>query len=512
MLSQYNKEALMKKEIESNSPVVLVILDGFGYRKETQHNAIALAQMPTLDYLTKNYPHTLIDASGAAVGLPPGIMGNSEVGHMTIGAGRCIKQMATRINEAIQNRSFFKNPILLEQLKNLPQNKALHFIGLCSDAQVHSNIKHLKAYLKAAQQQKIKTVYIHAILDGRDTPPQSAQHYLELIETLIKTFPFAKLGSIAGRYYAMDRDTNWDRTKRMYDILTRRYPPKFTSWHQALAHYYNKNITDEFIPPTQLDPQSIVQSGDGIIFFNFRPDRARQLTAAFVQPDFNHFKTKKILLSFFITPGNYKSKQFETIVLFGEKPIKNTLKDILQRHNKRFYSIAETEKYAHITYFFAGGKEKKYPNETRILIPSLAAKTYANFPCMSAPMITKQVLETLKGNTYDFYLINYANADMVGHSGDLDATIKAIECLDKQIERLYAAVIEQKNGMLIITADHGNAEDMFDEKVQQPKTAHTNNQVPFMVIQQELKGKKIVLPVKELADITPFIGKLLNIE
>ena len=511
MLTKYTKEVLMKKEFESNKPVVLVILDGFGYRKETQHNAIALAQTPMLDYLTNAFPHTLINASGTAVGLPPGTMGNSEVGHITIGAGKRIKQMAVRINEVIQNHSFFTNPILIQQLKTLPKDKALHFIGLCSNANVHSNINHLKAYLKVAQQQRVKTVYIHAFLDGRDTPPQSAQEYLEQIETLIKTFPFAKLGSISGRFYAMDRDTNWERTKRTYDILTRKYPPKFTSWHSALTHYYDKKIGDEFIPPIQLDPQSIIQSGDGIIFFNFRPDRARQLTAAFIQPNFSHFKTKKIILRFFITPNNYKTKQFKTIVLFGEKPIRNTLKDILQRHHKQFYSIAETEKYAHITYFFAGGKEKKYPNETRILISSLAAKTYANFPCMSAPTITKNVLEELKSNKYDFYLINYANADMVGHSGDLQATIAAVECLDRQLEKLYKEVVEQKDGTLIITADHGNAEDMFDTQAQQPKTSHTTNQVPFMVIQQQLKKKKIKLPVKELADIMPFILKLLKI-
>lgn len=486
-------------------PTALVILDGFGYSEITENNAVYHAKTPFIKYATEHYWHTLLRASGTAVGLPDGYIGNSEVGHLTIGSGRIIPQPIRIIHDAIADRSFFTNHILVNNLQKIRQSGgSLHIMGLLSDAGVHSDIEHIYAYLDAAHQNNIQSVYIHAFLDGRDTPPQSASSYLEQLDDALSSFEYGSIASIHGRFYAMDRDNHWDRTEKSYQVLAYGQPCITRPWQEILEEQYAQGITDEFIMPIQLDPTSSIRDGDGIIFTNVREDRARQLTACFVDPHFNHFKIKKIALSCFITPVLY-APYLKTAVLFKQEPILNTLKDVLSAHHKTIFSIAETEKYAHISYFFTGKREEPVPGETRVLIPSLSVKNYAHNPCMSAPEITAAVCSSLKNNPHDFYLINYANADMVGHSGDFAATVKAIECLDTQLKHLYEIIVEQMGGTLYITADHGKAEQMYDAASHQEKTAHTHNPVLFIAINKKKEDRSGHLTLTELAHIAPFI-------
>ncbi len=505
---RYSKGHTMYHKEEKKKPSALVILDGFGYSAHTEYNAIAQAHHPFLDYCFKEYPHALLHAAGTFVGLRPHVAGNSEVGHLTIGTGTVIEQPDTIISKAIADGSFFTNPILHAHLEKLARaNKNLHLMGLLSDASVHSNIQHLYALLKVAAHYNINNVYIHAFLDGRDVAPKSAQHYLQELDTVCKKLAIGALASLTGRLYAMDRNSVWQRTKQVYDMLTVPHNPTFSSWQAALNFFYTQGITDEFIPPTPLLRSGFIQPGDGIICFNFRPDRSRQLAAAFVQQHFMGFIRHQIPLSFFITLTDYHTALVPTTVLFEQPPIKNTLKDFLLAQNKSFFAIAETEKFAHVTYFFSGGKQEPYSNETRVLIPSLIVQEYSQYPEMCAQKITDAVILSLQTQPQDFYLINYANADMVGHSGNLPATIKAIECLDHQLKQLYHYLVEQYDGTLYITADHGKAEDMFDTQSQQPRTAHTNNLVPFIMINKELKKSEQKLPLSQLSDIAPFIKK-----
>ena len=495
----------------SNKPNVLLILDGWGHAPDGPHNAISAAKTPNFDSWWQTFSHTTLTASGAAVGLLEGDIGNSEVGHLTMGSGRTIPQPVLIIHHAIEDGTFFENPKLIRCLAQLKQSgKKLHLMGLLSDASVHSHSKHLEAFLQAAKSQNIKNVFIHPFLDGRDVPPQSAKHYLDTLETLIKKIGVGKIGSLHGRFYAMDRDNNWKRTEQSYKTLTEPQTTQ-TNWKTVLEKNYSTQTTDEFIPPTQLDADGIVQQGDGIIFFNFRPDRARQLTKAFLEPTFNQFQTKQISLSCFITPVVY-SAEIKTTTLFGKPKIKNSLPDVLSANQKTFFAIAETEKYAHVTYFFSGGREEKKENETRVLIPSIPAKKYVDKPEMSAAQITDAVLESLQNNPHDFYLINYANADMVGHSGNMDATVKAVEFLDQQLKKIYEQVVEKMDGTLYITADHGNAEKMFDQTSGQPRTAHTTNPVPFIMIQKQQQENTETLTLTELSDIAPFILKTMGIK
>ena len=484
-------------------PVALVILDGYGYRKETDYNAIAQARKPTLDALLETYPHTLLEASGTAVGLLPGYIGNSEVGHLTMGAGRIIEQPVTMIHNAIQDGSFFTNPILKKSLQQLPKTKKLHIMGLLSDGGVHSHIDQLWAFMKAAHDSGIEHIVVHPFLDGRDVAPQSAVFYLNKLQDCIDTYG-GIIGSIHGRFYAMDRDNNWERTALSYHVLTQTEPIRFADWQSALDYYYAHEIIDEFIPPTQLTHDGIVTDGDGIIFINYRPDRARELTQSFIDPTFNAFERRQLNLAFFITPTDY-GLAVHTTVLFDQKPITHTLKEILSDAGQTIFTIAETEKYAHVTYFFNGGKEEAVPHESRVLIQSIRAKNYVEHPEMSAQEITDTVLESLKTNPADFYLINYANADMVGHSGDFQATIKAIECLDKQIKQLLDVIVIKMGGTLYITADHGNAEEKWDYQANQARTAHTANMVPFVMAKVGLEHIHVKLPLHTLADIAPFI-------
>lgn len=484
-------------------PVALVILDGFGYRKETDYNAVAQARKPTLDALFQTYPHTLLEASGPAVGLLPGYSGNSEVGHLIMGAGRVVLQPITRIQNAITDGSFYTNPILINTLHTLQKTKKLHLMGLLSDGGVHSHIEHLFAFMHVARDAGIEHIVVHPFLDGRDVAPQSAMFYLEKLQQYIDKYG-GIIGSIHGRFYAMDRDNNWERTQQSYRILTEPELIRFNDWHTALNYYYAHEISDEFIPPTQLTHQGIINDKDGIIFFNFRPDRARQLTESFIDPKFDKFDHTHLNLAFFISPTDYGTS-LHTTVLFDQKPLANTFKEVLSHAGKTIYSIAETEKYAHVTYFFNGGKEDVLPHEDRTLIQSIRAKSYIEHPEMSAQKITDAVLKSLKENTHDFYLINYANADMVGHSGDFQATIKAVECLDTQIKQLFDVLVTQMHGTLYITADHGNAEEKWDYQARQVRTAHTTNMVPFIMVKQGLEHIHMQLPLHTLADIAPFI-------
>lgn len=497
----------------NNKPTALVILDGFGHRDQQTYNAITQAETPTINHLLNTYPHTLLEASGTAVGLPPGSIGNSEVGHLTIGAGRIIKQSVVRINEMIAHGTLLKDTACKSMLKNTAQtDHTIHIMGLLSDANVHSNENHLYAMLEVLQKKGYSRIVIHPFLDGRDTPPRCAERYLKKLDHVIETLGIGTIGSLHGRFYAMDRDHHWDRTEKSYKVLTQKHVPQFFSWHSVLAHYYKQGITDEFIPPTQLRTDASITNHDTLIFFNFRPDRARQLTAAFVSPAWSSFTRTPLSLTGFITPVHYDTpKKLPTHALLQPIPINNTLKQVLNDHNITLFSVAETEKYAHVTYFFNGEQEQHLRHEERVLIPSLPVKNYAQKPEMSAPLITDAVLRSLYNNPKNFYLINYANADMVGHSGNMESTIKAIECLDQQLERLYKQVVTTMKGTLYITGDHGNAEYMFNPQENQPCTAHTANRVPFIWAKEELAKSTLTLPLQSLADIAPFILENMNI-
>ena len=493
------------KQIKQIQPTILVILDGFGYRKEKNYNAIYHANTPHLDRWFIEYPHAILEAAGETVGLLKDCIGNSEVGHLTIGSGRVIPQSIRIIHEPIDDGTFFTNKLLITQLQKLQKtNGTIHIIGLLSDAGVHSHDKHIQAFVQAAVQQNIKNIVVHPILDGRDTPPESAGYYLQRLTEFLQKIGHGVIGSLHGRFYAMDRNKYWERVEHSYRVLTELQPIKYLNWQQVLTDNYAQHITDEFIMPAQLEPGHIIKNGDGVIFCNFRSDRTQELTSSFVDPYFNHFATKQLDLAFFITPTVYNQK-LKTTVLFPTQKVINTLKEVLVQEGKTIFSIAETEKYAHITYFFNGGKEELLLHETRVLIPSLPVKNYVDCPAMSAPQITTKVLESLCTDPKDFYLINYANADMVAHSGNFEATVNAVSCLDEQLVLLYDQVIKKMNGTLYIVADHGNAEDMYDKVAQQSRTAHTTNPVPFIMIQKNLANGKISLPLNQLADVAPFI-------
>lgn len=494
-----------------NKPSMLIILDGFGYSKAKKYNAIYQAHTLVMKWF-KQFPSTLLKASGTAVGLLKGMIGNSEVGHLTIGAGRIIKQPVSILHDQIKNGSFFKNKDLIKLFKLLKKSDGtLHLMGLLSDAGVHSHEENLHALLKLAAKVGIKNVIIHPFLDGRDVPPKSAEIYLKKLNHKIKKYNLGKIGSIHGRFYAMDRDKNWNRTQKSYEVLTKPPSPiKFKNWQEALKHFYEEGITDEFIPPTALSNNAYIQEGDGILFFNFREDRARQLTQAIVDPKFKYFpKKKQINYSWIVTGVQYHPDFPVDSVLYIKEEIKNTFFDYLEKQRKKIFSIAETEKYAHITYFFNGGREIIRPNETRVLIPSKSYKhTYADIPEMSAKEIADAVLSSLKNDLQDFYLINFANPDMVAHSGDLEATIKALKFIDKQLRRIYKVMIEKLDGTIYITSDHGNAEDLFNVTMDQPRTAHTTNPVPFIVLTKKVQKQKLRL--NKLSDIAPYILKKIK--
>ncbi|HBL98049.1 TPA: 2,3-bisphosphoglycerate-independent phosphoglycerate mutase [Candidatus Dependentiae bacterium] len=497
-------------------PLALVILDGWGYSTSNTFNAIHDARPTTFNTLIKSFPHTLLKASGPAVGLPENFTGNSEVGHLTIGAGRRIPQLLTLINNAIADESFFKNPQLTEKFKQLTETGgALHLIGLVSNGGVHSYDSHLDALIKLASEYKLKKVYIHAILDGRDTPPQSASTFLEQLEDSCALYEVGSIASLSGRWYAMDRDENWDRTLQAYTLLTQSRAATPQDWRTVIKTAYEKNVSDEFIPPAALEPFDI-KPEDGLLFFNFRPDRIRQLTSLVLgiplplkNKPFSGSFPAKLPCAFVISFGRYHTL-FTNEALFEKKQVEHTLLDALETAKKRSFVIAETEKYAHVTYFFSGGNETAHQHETRVLVPSLAVKSYEQVPAMSAEEITKQVVKALVKSEHEFFLINYANADMVGHTGNYKSTIEAIHAVDQQLAVLWEEIVNKRQGILLITADHGNAEEMVDLVTDTPKTSHTINPVPFIGVGVVGKEAACICKMSELADIAPFVLELLH--
>ncbi len=488
----------------------LIILDGWGYREDTEFNAIAAAKTPNWDFLWQNYPHTLIEGSGIAVGLPEGQMGNSEVGHLHMGAGRRVYQDLSRIDQSIQVGDFFNNPILTQTFITAEQNnRAIHVIGLLSEGGVHSHESHLHALLELARQRKFHQLFIHAFLDGRDTPPKSVTKSLQYLE---KTYN-AQVVSVIGRYYAMDRDKRWDRIQKAYELLTEAkadYVAKTTE--EAILSAYNRGETDEFVKPTSIlnsegNPTSI-QDGDSVIFFNFRSDRARELSRALTLDDFPFFiRQVRPKLAHFVTFTQY-AHDIPAEVAFPTIPLKNMLGDYLAQQGLTQLRLAETEKYAHVTFFFNGGIETPFAKETRILVPSPKVSTYDLMPEMSAYEITAELVKAILNQTYDFIVCNFANPDMIGHTGDFAATVKAVEIIDDCLGKIFTA-LKQTQSEAIITADHGNAEFMFDPETKQAHTAHTSELVPFIYIGRLVKTIK---PSGSLIDIAPTILHLMKLE
>lgn len=488
------------------SPLLLLILDGWGVAPDSASNAITQAHTPQWDKWLHEGTHTLLEASGHKVGLPDSQMGNSEVGHMHIGAGRVIKQSLSQINEAIQNGQILKNEPLIQAIEHAKTRQAnIHVMGLLSDGGVHSHQNHLFALLTLMTQQKVENCFIHAFLDGRDTSPKSAKHYLKTLEKQLNKHPFARLASISGRYYAMDRDQRWNRTEQMYDMLTHSSHSQMDALN-IVTRAYNENLTDEFILPTPTLSHQPIKSDDLVIFFNFRSDRARQLSYALTDKHFTGFKRKTNPPIHLLTMTNY-AKHLNAQVAFPANALKNTLGECLQNANLSQLRISETEKYAHVTFFFNGGKETIYTGEDRTLVPSPHVETYDLRPEMSANEITSHLITSIEAHKYDVIICNFANADMVGHTGNFQATIKAIETLDHCFEQIDHA-IKATHANLLITADHGNAEKMFDAQSSQQHTAHTESPVPFLHIGEKAH---ICKQNGSLTDIAPTVLYLLNI-
>ncbi|KAA0000612.1 MAG: 2,3-bisphosphoglycerate-independent phosphoglycerate mutase [Thermoplasmata archaeon] len=481
--------------------ILLAILDGWGYSNSKIGNAIYYAHTPNFDEYMARYPHTLLEASGEAVGLPAGQMGNSEVGHLNIGAGRIVYQESMKILKAIEDGSFFENKVLKEAMEKAKKSK-LHLMGLIGDGGVHAMMEHLYALLEMAKEMGVKEVYIHCFLDGRDTPPKSAIKHIRQLEEKIGEIGIGEIASLIGRYFAMDRDKKWDRTKKAYDMLVKGRRRLVKNAEEGIKIAYENGETDEFIQPTVIEGKSRIENGDVVIFFNFRPDRARQLTEAFIRDDFHAFPRLPLKVHF-VTLTQYDDS-FNTPAAFKAEKIKNTLGEVLARHKLKQLRIAETEKYAHVTYFFNGGEEKPFEGEDRCLIPSPKVATYDLKPEMSAYEVTEEVIRRIESRKYDFIVLNYANPDMVGHTGIWKAILKALEVVDECIGKVVDAVMKQ-DGIAIVTSDHGNAEEMLEDGM--PKTAHTTNPVPFILIGADENLRK-----GNLGDIAPTILEFLDIE
>ncbi|BAZ04974.1 2,3-bisphosphoglycerate-independent phosphoglycerate mutase [Calothrix sp. NIES-3974] len=496
------------------APVVLVILDGWGYCEETEGNAIAAANTPVMDSLWAAYPHTLIRTSGKAVGLPEGQMGNSEVGHLNLGAGRVVPQELVRISDAVEDGSLNQNPALVNICQEvLSRNGKLHIVGLCSEGGVHSHLSHLFGLLDLAKAQGMQQVCIHAITDGRDTPPTDGINSIGLIQNYIERIGIGRIVTISGRYYAMDRDRRWDRIERAYRVMTEDDKIDGRTAMELIQSSYDEGVTDEFIIPTRIAPGAVV-NGDGVIFFNFRPDRARQLSQAFVSPDFDGFERSQITPLSFVTFTQY-DPDLPVNVAFEPQNLSNILGEVVSKHGLKQFRTAETEKYAHVTYFFNGGLEEPFPGEDRELVNSPMVATYDRSPQMSADAVTDVALAAIAKQIYSLVVINYANPDMVGHTGQIPATIEAIETVDRCVGRLVDG-IGKVGGTVIITADHGNAEYMLDESGN-PWTAHTTNLVPLILIEGErakIPGHGNELQLRDdgkLADIAPTILQILQL-
>ncbi|WP_368489851.1 2,3-bisphosphoglycerate-independent phosphoglycerate mutase [Clostridium sp. BJN0013] len=493
-------------------PVMLIILDGFGISKTDNGNAVRAAYKPNLDKYFKEYPHTELGASGLSVGLPEGQMGNSEVGHLNIGAGRIVYQSLTRITKSINEGKFFENGVLNSAVDNVIKNNSdLHLLGLVSPGGVHSHTDHLKGLLRLAKQKGASRVYIHAFTDGRDVPPSSAYMYIDDMEKYTKKIGVGKIATVSGRYYAMDRDKRWQRVELAYNALVYGRGNKAGSAYEAVTNSYDNGKTDEFIIPTVIEednkPVATIKNGDSVIFFNFRPDRARQLTRALNDNIFEGFKRERLNLKF-VTMTEYDSTLENVYVAFKNEVYKNTLGEYVSKMGKSQLRIAETEKYAHVTFFFNGGVEVPNKNEDRDLIPSPKVATYDLKPEMSAREVTSKVLYRLDEDKYDMIILNFANPDMVGHTGIFQAAKKAIEVVDECLGKIVSKILE-KDGIAFITADHGNSEQMVDYSTGNAMTAHTTNSVPFLYISKnstELRKDGI------LADISPTILQIMGLE
>ena len=495
-------------------PVVLMILDGYGLNDKVEGNAVAQANTPVMDSLMKEYPFVRGNASGMAVGLPEGQMGNSEVGHMNMGAGRIVYQELTRITKEIQDGDFFKNEALLKAIDNCKKNNsALHLMGLLSDGGVHSHITHLYGLLELAKQQGLEKVYVHCFLDGRDTPPASGKSYAEQLNEEMKKLGVGKIASVMGRYYAMDRDNNYDRVQLAYDAMTEGKGLTAACGICGIQESYDRDETDEFVKPTVVveDGKAVglVQDKDSVIFFNFRPDRAREITRAFCDDDFKGFDRVRKDITF-VCFSDYDPTIPNKEVAFHKIAITNTFGEWLAAHDMKQARIAETEKYAHVTFFFNGGVEQPNEGEDRILVNSPKdVATYDLKPEMSAPLVCEKLLGAIRSEKYDVIVINFANPDMVGHTGVISAAIKAIETVDECVGKAVQAV-KDVDGVLFICADHGNAEQMIDYTTGQPHTAHTTNPVPFILVNYDP-----AYTLKEggcLADIVPTLIDVMGME
>lgn len=512
------------QQFKRPKPVLLVILDGWGITQPYSGNAISQADTPNMREFVAKYPSTTLRASGEAVGLPWGESGNSEVGHLNFGLGRILYQDLPRINKAISDNSFYKNKSLLKAFAHAKKHKTnLHLIGLVSNGGVHASIEHLQALTVFAKNEGIKQVYLHVILDGRDTPYNSGVNFIKDIERFSSEYGnIAKIATLSGRFYAMDRDNHWDRVSKAYAVMTEGKGNKAANAIEALEASYKKKIYDEEFAPTVIGDAALISEKDAVIFFNFRADRARQLTKAFVLPGFDKFPRPKYLDLFFVCFTEYEKDLPIEVAFFPEEP-KNTLGEVIANAGLKQLRIAETEKYAHVTYFFNGGREKKSKGEEHALVPSPRVDSYDLKPEMSANELTDRLIKEIESGKYDFILVNYANSDMVGHTGNIQATIKAVEAVDKCLGRIAKSVLP-KGGCIIISADHGNAEEVFNMQTGMIDKEHSANPVPFILMEKQFEGRKLggmdapggdlslVQPQGILSDVAPTILKIMNLE
>jgi 2,3-bisphosphoglycerate-independent phosphoglycerate mutase len=501
-----------KKGFDSMQPVILVILDGFGINPRKDGNAIANAFTPNLDKLLRDYPNSRMSMSGTDVGLPAGQMGNSEVGHMILGAGRIVYQDLTLIHKDIEEGRFFKNPVLLEALrKTKRKSDRLHLMGLLGDGGVHSHQSHMEALIEMARSEKLDKIFLHLFLDGRDTPPHSAEQFVLALNEKLKSFPNVRIATVCGRYYAMDRDKRWDRVEKAYHCLTEGVGKKASSALEAIRKSYQEKVTDEFVLPTAIEgvvPDGLIRDGDGVIFFNFRADRARELTRVFTEDGFREFpRNHQLRLASYTTMTRY-DETFKLPAAYAPRKIRRILGELASEAGIRQLRIAETEKYAHVTYFFNGGEEKKFAGEERILIPSPKdVPTYDLKPEMSARPVTEKLTQFLREQDVGLVIANYANADMVGHTGNFEASVKAVEVIDECLGKLVDAALSKK-GKVIITADHGNIEQLIDYDTGMPHTAHTTNPVPVILVDDEQRNAHLNQGTG--VDIAPTLLQLLR--
>jgi len=503
---------------DRKGPLALIVLDGFGYSPVREGNAIAQASMPFYDELREKYPHTLLQASGECVGLPTGVMGNSNVGHLCLGAGRVLRTDVERINYEITSGEFLRNEAINRAMDNaLQNNRALHLLGLLSDGLVHSSQEHLYALLSLAHDKGLQRVYVHCFLDGRDTPPMSAYGYVEALQVRCAEIGCGRIATVCGRYYAMDRDKRWERTERAYRMLTAAEGERVIDPVVAVKESYERGVSDEFIEPMVVtrardkgEPVATISDGDSCIFFNFRADRARQITAALTQRDFDGFALSSPRPAVeYVCFAEY-DRTFNLPVAFPKTQPTNILADVFAAVGVRNYRMAETEKYAHVTYFFNGGTEREYPHERRLLIPSPKVATYDLAPEMSAFKLTDKILRAIEEGETDAFIVNFANPDMVGHTGNLGKTIEAVQYIDTCLGWIMRAM-RTARGRILITADHGNCEQMIDPTTGQPHTAHTTNLVPFHLIDEAARGLKL-REGGALEDVAPTMLGLLGLE